>query len=128
MRSILVGQSATAEAWTDCSKYIAIERNFVKALDNGMNGAVKLVLLLIHEHCHFYTDDDHDFNFYRNFHTISQVIDVGKVARSILLAYDDEIAKTKRKPSPKLERAFLSVRNGKQSKSLTAYIKKKSNN
>lgn len=123
VRKILVGQSSQSEAWTDCVKYIAIEHKYMKALDTGMSGAIKVVLLLIHEHCHSKSDDDHDFNFYRNFHNLCQRVDVGAIARDILLRYDNEISKSNKKPSQKLEKVFNSVRKGKKSKSLLAYEK-----
>jgi len=73
-RSIGIGISDTANAWTDGSTYIILERSFVKNLSKTWCGDLtKLFTTLIHELAH---DDDttdthyHGEEFYRKFYEL----------------------------------------------------------
>lgn len=73
-RKIRVGVSDVAEAWTDASAYIAINRKNLKAGREGIAGFTYLVNLLVHEYLH--DDDDasthvHNFEFYEAYHDIT---------------------------------------------------------
>ncbi|TVX85577.1 ATP-binding protein [Paenibacillus agilis] len=74
MYSILLGQSNTAEAWTDGENYIAFNVNIVKKLKGDpMKTAAYLFSLLEHEVSHQgdSLDAGHDEAFYQRYHDIS---------------------------------------------------------
>lgn len=52
-RTIIIGESDTAEAWTDSNTYIAIDKDIVKnAFSRGFNGLIYIYNLIVHEYCH----------------------------------------------------------------------------
>lgn len=71
---ILMGESNTADAWTDGRTYIAIQRQWVEALSGGgLKAAYKILTLVDHELAH---EGDslnavHDEAFYARYHDIS---------------------------------------------------------
>jgi len=71
-RTICIGTSDTAIAWTDGSSYIVLERKWLSNVARSYR-ASELIATLIHEACH---DDDsadthvHGEEFYRAFHDI----------------------------------------------------------
>lgn len=69
-RKIFVGESTTANGWTD-GHYIAINKKYMTHLSYGLLGAAKIIYLLIHEYAHDAADfgeHDHDLAFYEKFH------------------------------------------------------------
>jgi len=74
-RKLAVGESATNNGWTDGSTYVAINRQFIKDLNLGMERDwYAAVLLLTHEDCHGEPDTDahqHGPEFYENFHDLT---------------------------------------------------------
>lgn len=70
-RSILAGVSDTADAWTDGSTYIAINKNRLSMVSDGYSGFMYLCHLLLHEYLHDDVDTQghlHDMTFYQNYH------------------------------------------------------------
>jgi len=77
-RKIVIGESETADAWTDGSTYVALNRGKLPALRNQRSGCVdiqsigKVAVLLAHEFAHVdeRSDNDHvhDEEFYKRFH------------------------------------------------------------
>lgn len=70
-RKLVVGESDTADGWTDGGTYIAVARHFLRRLTLDVRGISALGLVLIHEYCH--TDADtgthtHSLEFYEAFH------------------------------------------------------------
>lgn len=71
-RKIFIGESDAAEAWTDGSSYIAIEKRFLKANSTSVNGWVQILLTLAHEYAHIDEPcDTHDHEFYERYYKIS---------------------------------------------------------
>jgi len=73
-RTLCLGVSDIADAWTDGKTYIALGRTFLNRLYLSTScGAAELVMVMIHEISH--DDDDrgshnHDEEFYRRFHDL----------------------------------------------------------
>ena len=71
-RKLVLGESPTAEAWTDGKRWIAIDRAVLKrAVGRGMRGWIALSHLLLHEYAHDGADGEaheHTFEFYREVH------------------------------------------------------------
>ncbi len=70
-RTVHIGDSVASEAWTDSSKYIAIERGQITKLNQGYGGFVYIASLLIHEYLHDLATlnvHHHDYDFYEGFH------------------------------------------------------------
>lgn len=93
-RTLRVGASDAALAWTDGTTYIAIERGMLKLVNEGIPGFVRLVNLLVHEYCHDSTDlgsHQHDQAFYEKFHNVMvyehRWLSVGQAVQDALKAY-----------------------------------------
>lgn len=72
-RSIKVGLSETAQAWTDGQRLIWINRNKLSLLRKGHQGAYQMAKLLLHEYLHDAPDTGthtHDHAFFEAFHDI----------------------------------------------------------
>lgn len=72
-RRIILGVSETAEAWTDGTDFIAIERRNAKLLREGFSGAMRLMAILCHEYCHNAPDltgHGHPPEFFEAFHEV----------------------------------------------------------
>lgn len=70
-RKILVGESSSANAWTDGSTMIAIDRKFLARLTLSFGSFVDIGTLLCHEYCHEAPDTGthlHGQEFYESFH------------------------------------------------------------
>ena len=73
-RTVTIGASGTAAAWTDGKSYIALDRRFLKRVSSASSYCTtELVMTMIHEMSH--DDDDrgshvHDEEFYRRFHDL----------------------------------------------------------
>ena len=70
-RKVLVGESESADGWTDGSTYVAYSRRFLQYLQFSMRGAMQVAELALHEQCH--DDEDvgthvHGPDFYQRFH------------------------------------------------------------
>jgi hypothetical protein len=83
-RRILVGESDTAEAWTDACEHIWINRKRLALVREGRVGWVKLAGLLLHEFVH--DEDDrgshvHDKDFYEKVHDL--LLDTNCVGRAV---------------------------------------------
>jgi len=73
-RTVCIGASDAADAWTDGRTHITVARSFLKRLCfTSPSSAAELVMVMIHEMAH--DDDDkgshnHDEEFYRRFHDL----------------------------------------------------------
>jgi hypothetical protein len=70
-REIKVGVSDAAEAWTDGSSKIVIERNQLALVKQGIGGFSGIANLLVHEYLHDDSDVGshlHDYEFYHRYH------------------------------------------------------------
>lgn len=71
-RRIVIGESETAEAWTDHLTYIAIERSLVDdAYSGGVKALTRIANLIIHEYCHdepSIGDHNHNGEFFQRYH------------------------------------------------------------
>jgi hypothetical protein len=86
-RKIVIGESQTAEAWTDGSTYVALDRGSLPKFRDQRKGCVdiqsvaKVAILLAHEFAHIDERSDrdhvHDDEFYKRFHdTVERWVDV----------------------------------------------------
>lgn len=69
-RRIYLGNSDLADAWTDGSSFIAINKSLVNA------DPMKIVHLLVHEYCHNEStleSHDHGMDFYEAYHNVMKV-------------------------------------------------------
>lgn len=72
-RNILLGANKNVLAWTNGSSYIAIEKEFIKVLDQGDRGIMKMINVIIHEYLHQNSsgeDHVHSHDFFEDFHKI----------------------------------------------------------
>ena len=70
-RSVMIGESDTAAAWTDGSSYIAVDRRQLDQIKRGPTGWIRLAALLLHEYTHGEADTGshvHDRDFYKSVH------------------------------------------------------------
>lgn len=78
LRKLTVGQSETADGWTDGATYVAIRRKFMEKYSYtqddrpDISGLHAMMILLVHELCHDNNseDADHGAEFYKAFHDI----------------------------------------------------------
>jgi len=85
VRTLHIGRSATAEAWTDARNLIAFDRDTLRLQlkSKGANDAAFLLLLLAHEYSHIAGDSlTHDGAFHERFHKLCRYLHryVGGVA------------------------------------------------
>jgi hypothetical protein len=76
-RTIRIGDSDTASAWTDASTYIAFSRCFLAKQAFDPAGIGKVLAVLLHECCHVTPDNsdhDHDQAFYEMYHDHADAI------------------------------------------------------
>ena len=90
-RTIVLGESDVATAWTDGNTYVALNVEFVKALMERHNFDVKMFtnlgLVLVHEFCHDALDRDthaHDLEFMDKY---VQLLDGSKGSSPAYLSY-----------------------------------------
>jgi hypothetical protein len=73
-RTLYIGESDHAKAWTDGSTYIAVSRTFLaEHVRDGFRGFTAIANVLIHELCHdsnTATGHDHGAEFYEAFHDV----------------------------------------------------------
>lgn len=84
-RTIALGVSACADAWTDGSSYITINRKFLKHVQPTIEGWVRIGSLMLHEYCHDEPNTEthiHTPEFYRRFHDAADLV-ATFVARAI---------------------------------------------
>jgi hypothetical protein len=70
-RKIVIGKSDTTLAWTDSQSFIAFRKDLLKYFDSGLSGLAYLTNIMLHEYTHLsgsVSDNNHDFNFYEQFH------------------------------------------------------------
>ena len=70
-RKICIGISNIANAWTDSTSFVAINREFLEKQTFNIVGLCNVGRILLHEFCHRDTDldnHDHDQGFYELFH------------------------------------------------------------
>lgn len=99
-RAVVAGVSDTMTAWTDGKTYIAIHRNALRDIRNS--GAVKLILLMIHEYGHEESSvggHAHDFEFYHRFHRFAVTCSVGDLSDQLFRRYVNGICKESIVPS-----------------------------
>ena len=70
-RQILVGKSSSARAWTDGTRFIAIDRDVLKTLVHAAEGWAELLLLMAHEFAHTGSERTHDEDFHERYHELS---------------------------------------------------------
>lgn len=109
-RKIVLGVSETAEAWTDGQTYVAVDRETSKLLRKGMDGAVRLAGILVHEFCHDQADlsgHGHPPEFFEKFHHVMLYphIGVGGMASGLLAIYAAELKKAGLKPTQAMLKA-----------------------
>jgi len=101
-RRIAVGRSEMAKAWTDGSRYIAVDIEFLRtSFDSGLNGFINLASVLLHEQCHEGASScshDHDGDFYEHFHDVitNKHFNLFTHAARALESYMSECKKNKR--------------------------------
>jgi hypothetical protein len=115
-RKCVLGISANANGWTDGHSFIAIDRNWLKSIGTGLEMAMALTSLLIHEYSHTVgKTEDHDGAFYKKFHDTNRKLQFHIMA-NFLRAYDVELAANEGKTSDKMKRAIQAVRRGGKAK------------
>lgn len=101
-RKVVIGICSEAQAWTDGSSYVALERKFVAGLNLSQErGWTKLVLVLIHEMCHTEPDTathSHTPEFFEEYHNMTMQC-AAEVARSMVVAYRTLLERKSRKLS-----------------------------
>ena len=109
-RSIRIGVSDTAEAWTDGKRYIFLNRDLLKKADEGVRGFVVIASVLIHEYLHRESDAGshaHDMEFYEAFHHIvadTKLNILGESAVSMFRKYTNLLRQKNLKVKAKLLR------------------------
>jgi hypothetical protein len=105
-RTIRVGRSDVADAWTDGSKNVWINRKKLPLVRKGHVGLIRIAALLLHEFMH--SEDDvsshvHDADFYSKFHDAAIDSDIlGKVAGDMLLKINKELRLSGKAPGGSL--------------------------
>lgn len=73
-RKLHIGDSEHAEAWTDGSTFVAVDRKFLASnLRDGYRGFTRIVNVLVHELCHdsnTAAGHEHGAEFYEAFHDV----------------------------------------------------------
>ena len=93
-RRLVVGESESAEGWTDGEDYIALSRAVLARVRPNTAGFIEIAALLLHEHCHVSRDIGehvHEPEFYRLYHDASRVI--GDLAENAAYAYARQMRK-----------------------------------
>ena len=70
-RTVHIGVSDSAEAWTDGHSKIVVNRSMLPLLDRGIGGCMGLANLFVHEFLHDSSDigsHTHDLQFYERYH------------------------------------------------------------
>lgn len=112
-RSFMLGSSVQLSAWTDSENFICLHRKFANELKFGIEGALKIASIILHECCHVKDSDTHDHNFYRNFHDIVCDRNVHfYLAKLILVAHDDVLFENKIKGTPSFIKSVAQFRRG----------------
>lgn len=108
-RTVFLGESDVADAWTDGYSFIGINKNNLKILDSGPKGAVYIINLLVHEYCHDTSDlgsHEHNFEFYEKFHDFQfeSPETMGRLVKSLITNYSSALRRYNlRIPSPLIE-------------------------
>lgn len=97
-RTLRVGVSGTAQAWTDGDRYIAIERSLLSQAKRGLEGHAKLMMVLVHEYLHDANSAGshvHNEEFYENFHDVMLSHNGCRLAPLMMRRYVAECLKKK---------------------------------
>ena len=115
-RKCVLGISSNANGWTDGHSFIAIERNWLKSIGNGLAMVMELTNLLIHEYSHTVGQtEDHDGAFYKKYHDTTRKLQFHLMS-NFLRAYDDILASSGSKTTEQMMRAIQVVRRGGKAK------------
>ncbi|WP_018234402.1 ATP-binding protein [Thioalkalivibrio thiocyanodenitrificans] len=71
VRTVVLGESDSASAWTDGTQFIYVNRDNLSVIRQGLAGCFWLVSLLMHEYSHDSSDLEshtHGMEFYESFH------------------------------------------------------------
>lgn len=106
-RTISLGKSQTALAWTDGTQNIWIDVDHARLLRNGFRGAYQVAQTLLHEMLHTGPDTgthEHDHAFYQAFHDLCGHPDdpVGRTADRMLTTFTTQLRQNGKKISRKL--------------------------
>ncbi|MHB1666103.1 ATP-binding protein [Thiomonas sp.] len=107
-RSIRAGFSDVAHAWTDGENFIWIERKLLQQMGTGLDGALRVLAILVHEYLHDQSDANshfHDFGFYESFELVFTNSNIGDLAGLALNRYLKEAKKRGVPVSRKVVRA-----------------------
>jgi len=75
-RKVVLGDSITANGWTDGSKFIAVSRQFLSKKELSVSGVGDAVQLIIHEFCHQDASTEDGFHtpeFYERCHNVARI-------------------------------------------------------
>ena len=96
-RLLTLGDSDTALAWTDGNNFICLRRTFMNScFENGMDGILRLIALLVHEQLHTDSDadetHDHSQEFFEAFENVmlSRSLGLFSLAATVVRRYDIE--------------------------------------
>lgn len=104
-RTLQLGESDVASAWTDGSSYITITRSFLRRAGTDAAGWYKIALMMLHEYCH---DDPtteshtHTPEFYQRYHDAHDA--VAEYAAALVKAWPETLKKEGRKIGTRVHR------------------------
>lgn len=106
-RSLRMGRSDIAHAWTDGTSYICVNIKHARLLRNGYAGAHQIALTLLHEMLHTGPDTgthEHDLAFYQAYHDLSGLIEdpVGRAAHHMVAHFLKELRQNGKKIGAKM--------------------------
>lgn len=106
VRTIRVGESDLADAWTDGANIIWFDRDQLALLEKGYTGCARLAGALLHEYMHEGPDTDthtHDAEFYQRYHDLTLDTDIiGTAAATMMKSLADEARRRGRKPGARI--------------------------
>lgn len=108
-RSLKLGTSDTALAWTDSVQIIVFTRNLLKSADKGIGGFVRLVSTFVHEYLHDIASvgsHAHDDDFYQKFHDLQNSEKIGELAFRCYKNYTQYLLKAGIAPTQQLLEAL----------------------
>jgi len=92
-RTIKLGESDIADAWTDGKNYIVLERKFLtKSFNSGVIGIEGLVKTILHEYCHTESSGEehaHGLEFKDRFHDAMFKLAAGPLTLALAKEYYD---------------------------------------
>lgn len=109
-RTVFLGKSSTADAWTDGKTHIVLNEDLVKDLDKGAGHGLKIIQLLVHEYEHNDENTDlHSLDFYKNYHdkTIDYAPALFNAFNNFISAYTTRLTKNDFVIPKKLNRSLI---------------------